>query len=263
MNDTLKADNNTISERLRNAEREVKAIDPVSQLIGNDDIEMAYSIQDMNTEYRINQGARIVGKKIGLTSTAVQEQLGVDQPDFGILFDDMLITNNGSIERHRMLRPKAEGEIAFMLKKDLTKNKHDWSDILEATDYITAAIEIVDSRIRDWKIKITDTIADNASAAYYVISEMKRSVHGFDLENCEKTLTLNGETASTGKGSGCMDNPLNAMVWLADKMVELKKPLRAGEIILSGALGKFVDIESGDIVRLDIEGLDPVEISIL
>ncbi len=252
---------NIIAERLRLAESDASAIDPVSEIIGSSSIPLAYKIQELNTNLRIAKGARITGKKIGLTSPAVQKQLGVHQPDFGFLFDDMEIHEGNSLSVDKLIYPKVEGEIAFVLKSDISTICHSINDIKDAVEYAIAAIEIVDSRIKDWNIKISDTIADNASASHYVLSSHKKSLDEIDLINCTMQLSINNEIESTGAGKECMGNPLNALLWLSNKMVENGQHLKKGEVILSGALGKFVDVKKGDSVKLYIEGLGSASVS--
>jgi 2-keto-4-pentenoate hydratase len=203
----------------------------------------------------------IKGKKIGLTSFVVQEQLGVDQPDYGILFDTMEV-KDGKLAFSELVQPKAEAEIAFVLGEDL-EGDFNITDLIEAIDYATVSIEIVGSRVADWNIRITDTIADNASASHYILGDAKVSIDDVDLVGCQMTMTKNGEIASEGTGEACMDNPLNAALWLAQTMAKQGSPLRKGEVLLSGALGPMVPIEKGDIFEATIEGLGSVKLEIL
>ena len=258
------SDNNikSISKRLLKAKCDGIPIDPISQVIGSEDISLAYAIQNTNNHQRLALGAKIIGKKIGLTSSAVQHQLGVDQPDFGILFNDMEISNKGILSSEFLILPKVEAEIAFVLKSDLTKKVITFENVVNAIDYAVAAIEVVDSRIKDWKISITDTIADNASASHFVLGDNKHEIDQLDLINCTMKLHVNNILMSEGIGKNCMGHPLNAVVWLANKMSEMHQPLKAGEVILSGALGKFVDIQKGDVVEINISGLGKANFSL-
>lgn len=234
---------------------------PIREIIGVENIAQAYEIQAINSKKRINNGARVVGSKIGLTSPAVQKQLGVDQPDYGLLFDDMEILNGDSISCTELMQPKAEAEVAFVLKKDLDSTSITAADVISAIDYAVISIEIVGSRIKDWNIKITDTIADNASASHFVIGHKPVSLANLDLVNCKMSMFQNGALASGGNGAACLGSPINACVWLAKTMAAHKSPLKAGELILSGALGPMVSIKPGDSIRAMIEGLGEVSVN--
>lgn len=243
------------AERLRSAHINKATIPPLRDEIGVDNLDFAYSIQNINTQLRLSKGARIVGKKIGLTSKAVQKQLGVDQPDFGILFDDMEVLNGLSINMSKLMQPKVEAEIAFVLAEDLDVDNITIVDLISCIDYALPAIEIVGSRIADWNIKITDTIADNASASHFVIGHTPRTLDEFDVVNCKMEMHKNGTLVSEGQGKDCLGSPLNATLWLANKMVELGQPLQAGELIFSGALGPMSTVAAGDNINVKIEGL--------
>lgn len=246
--------------RLREAYKTRTTIDPLRNEIGMEDLDLAYQIQNINTAYRIQKGAWIVGKKIGLTSPAVQQQLGVDQPDFGVLFDDMEVLNGQEISMQQLMQPKAEAEIAFVLGEDLDMENMTIVDLIDCIDYALPAIEIVGSRISNWDIKITDTIADNASASHYVIGHTPKTLDEFDVVQCKMTMDLNGTQASQGQGAACLGSPLNATLWLAKKMVELGSPLQAGELILSGALGPMINVKAGDSITATIENLGAVSV---
>lgn len=246
---------------LRNAEQSKNSCAPVRNLIGDTSIENAYKVQFINTNYRTETGAKIVGKKIGLTSFKVQEQLGVNQPDFGVLFDDMQIENGGFLAFAELMQPKAEAEIAFILKKDLPKINSTLQEVEDAIDYAVAAIEIVGSRITDWDIKITDTIADNASASHFVLGHVKKKLSEIDVVNGVMQLFKNNILYSEGIGKACLDSPLFATHWLANKMASLNLPLKAGDIILSGALGPMVNVEKNDVIRAQVAGLGEVEVN--
>lgn len=227
------------------------------------ELEKAYRVQQFITEQKIAGGQRVVGKKIGLTSEKVQAQLGVDQPDFGVLLHGMQIQNGETLPFSELMQPKAEAEIAFVLKKDLNQRKHSIEEIKEAVDYAVIAIEIVGSRIENWDIQITDTIADNASASHFVLGEQKVLLEYLDLENCRMQMHINDKLVSEGTGKACLGNPLNAAVWLADKMVEIGNPMKKGEIILSGALGPMANLSANDKVEAEIEGLGKVSFEVV
>jgi 2-keto-4-pentenoate hydratase len=235
--------------------------EPVRIFIGETSQEKAYEVQNLITQSRILQGAKLIGKKIGLTSVKVQQQLGVDQPDFGMLFDDMEIKNGGNLSISETMQPKVEAEIAFVLKKDIYSFNPTLAEIEEAIDYAVAAIEIVGSRIENWDIKITDTIADNASASHFVLGDIKKKLSEIDLIDCEMQLFQNDQLVSQGTGAACLGSPLIAVQWLAKKMVEMGNPLKAGDIILSGALGPMVNVSEGDTIVATIEGLGSVSLS--
>ena len=236
---------------------------PLREQIGVNDVELAYQIQAINNQILIQNGANITGHKIGLTSKAVQEQLGVDQPDFGMLLDTMEVLNGGTIQMSELMQPKVEAEIAFVLGKDLPNRPVSTVELINAIDYALAAIEIVGSRIKDWNIKITDTIADNASASHYVLGHKPTKLSDFDVINCQMSMTKNGSLASEGKGAACLGSPINATLWLADKMAEIGTPLKAGQVILSGALGKMTTVQAGDTIEASIDGLSSVSVSFI
>lgn len=251
------------AKRLREASKKHQTCAPVRSLIGETDIEKAYTVQAINTALRVATGAKIVGSKIGLTSLAVQQQLGVDQPDFGILFDDREVWNGGQISIRELMQPKAEAEIAFVLKKDLTAESIGTADVLAAIDFALPSIEIVGSRIHNWDIKLTDTIADNASASHFVLGHRPTRLESIDLLTCKMTMGKNSEVVSTGQGSACMGSPINALVWLANTMVKMGMPMRAGQVILTGALGPVVEVKAGDRCEAIIEGLGSVSVEFI
>lgn len=232
--------------------------EPVRDLIGEADIDKAYAVQTRVNAARLSGGTAVVGRKIGLTSKAVQEQLGVDQPDFGVLFDDMGYAESETIPMSRLLQPKAEAEVAFVLKADLVDGPLDVEQCRAAVDYAVAALEIVDSRIADWNIKFGDTVSDNGSSALYVLGADPKTLDEVDPVDVEMTMTLNGEQVSSGNGAACLGHPLNALSWLALKAREYGEPLRAGQVILSGALGPMATVPPGAVVTADITGLGSV-----
>ncbi|PLY05214.1 MAG: 2-oxopent-4-enoate hydratase [Arcobacter sp.] len=220
-------------------------------------IEDAYAIQDVLIKKRMSDdGSKIIGKKIGVTSKVVMDMLGVDQPDFGYLLSDMIYSDGDEIDvSTKMIQPKAEGEIAFVLKEDLMGPGVTNADVLRATKFVMPCFEIVDSRITDWKIKIQDTVADNASCGYIVFGGQSADPRDLDLTTCGITLERNGELLHTGAGAAALGSPVNAVVWLANKLGEFGVGLKAGEVILSGALCAMVPIESGDNMTINIGGI--------
>lgn len=230
---------------------------PIGSLIGNDDVDAAYLVQQQLTQWRLADGARIVGRKIGLTSEAVQQQIGVDRPDFGVLFDDMQFGDGELIPSERLLQPRAEAEIAFVLGVDIT-DASDIDVVRASVATAHAALEIVDSRVSDWKILIADTVADNASSGVFVLSPNAFTLDEFAPADVTMRMTRNGELVSTGEGRACLGDPLNALAWLAATAIEVGDPLRAGDIVLSGALGPMISVSPGDEFIADISPLGSV-----
>lgn len=225
---------------------------PVRDLIGRDDIALAYTVQRIGTERRLAAGATVVGRKIGLTSEAVQQQLGVHQPDFGVLFDDMEVGEDGRVPPGWLLQPKAEAELAFVLGADLDVEDVDVALARDAVEYATPALEIVDSRIANWDISFGDTVADNASSGMYVLGTQRLSLSEFSPRDVAMTMWIDGEVVSTGSGAACLGDPLNALAWLARTAREFGEPLRAGQVILSGALGPMVSLARGSVAEAEI-----------
>jgi 2-keto-4-pentenoate hydratase len=246
------------AQALRDAARRREYIAPLRETYPDITVEMAYAIQQRNTEQRLAEGRRIVGRKIGLTSVSVQQQLGVDRPDFGILFDDMSFGDGEPIPASVLHQPKIEAEVAFVLGRDLDMSNPGHLDVLGAIDYALPALEIVGSRIDKWNIKIADTVADNASSSAFVIGTTPKKLSQLDLRLCGMVLERRGEPVSVGAGAACLGHPINAVVWLARTMATLGTPLKAGDLLLSGALGPMVAVAPGDIFETRIHGLGSV-----
>lgn len=238
-----------VRELIARAQVEENAADPVA---------LAYAVQQHNTRLARKQGRRQVGFKVGLTSRSVQQQLGVNQPDFGVLFADMAVGDGQPIAVDAVLQPKVEAEIALVLAHDLDHERHTLADLIRATAFALPAIEVVGSRIANWDIRLEDTIADNASSGCFVLGSRPVTLEALDLVRCGMKMTLRGEPVSVGAGAACLDNPLNAAVWLADTMARFGEPLRAGDILLTGALGPMVPAAAGDIFHAEIQGLGGV-----
>jgi 2-keto-4-pentenoate hydratase len=232
-------------------------INPMREFLTADDVDGAYEIQSINTAYWANAGRVRVGHKVGLTSKAVQAQLGVSQPDFGVLFQDMQIPNGGLLRRSATLQPKVEGEIAVRFGTDVPANAA-LNTVSAAIEGVAPAIEIVDSRIADWKITFADTVADNGSAAFFVTSTKFHPLGELDLWSCGMVLEIDGNPVSVGAGAACLAHPLNAATWLAQTLAARGQPIRAGDIVLTGALGPMVPLRAGDAVRVTIGGLGSV-----
>lgn len=246
------------AERLQQAAETGTPCAPVRELIGADDLAAAYAVQSQVIGARREAGATVVGRKIGLTSVAVQQQLGVDQPDFGWLLDDMDLTGADEVPMSRLLQPKAEAEIAFVLKQDLADGPLDEAQIRESVDYAVAALEIVDSRVTGWDIAFGDTVADNASSGLYVLGTERRTLAEFEPIDVTMSMTIDGVEVSTGTGAACLGDPLNALAWLARTARDYGEPLRAGQVVLSGALGPMRDVPAGATVTADIGGIGSV-----
>lgn len=231
---------------------------PLRETLGSNDPATAYSIQNINTRHWLGQGRKLSGRKIGATSKAVQTMLGLDQPDYGMLFADMACGDGEVIAVDRLQQPRVEGEIAFYLSDDLDSDALTIAEVVHAVEYAVAAIEIVASRVKDWNIRILDTIADNASAGLYMLGTRPRRLCDFDPVLCGMTMESNGEPVATGAGIACLGNPLTATLWLARRMVAVGRPLRKGDVVLSGALGPMVAVEPGDSIEVRINGLGGV-----
>jgi len=242
-----------LAERLRTAYA-MGAVAPLRDGLNPDDVDGAYAVQAVNTRFWLDSGRRIVGRKIGLTSKAVQTQLGVDQPDFGVLFADMEVANGGMLAAGAVLQPKAEAEIALLLSRDVTDTDATVETMMTAADCAMAAIEIVDSRIANWEISFADTVADNGSSAFFVRGDPVR-LRDLDLYTCGMVMEINGKVASLGAGAACLGHPLNAAAWLARTLARRGEPLRAGDILLTGALGPMVALRSGDEVIAHVGGV--------
>lgn len=233
---------------------------PIRNIIGDSDVAAAYAVQGLVNSHRISKGEKVVGAKIGLTSLAVQQQLGVNQPDFGYLFASTEVENGGKLSVREVIQPKAEAEIAFKLKFDLDGEITEES-VSAAVDFAVGAIEIVGSRVLNWDIRITDTVADNASASHFVLGTVTKKIDAVDLAAVTMKLYKNGVEVSAGVGAACLGSPLKALMWLAKTYQELGTPLKAGDWVLSGALGPMVAGESGDHFEAEISDFGKVGFS--
>lgn len=233
-----------------------QAIRPLTEQAPDISIEDAYRISQAFLQHRLDAGERVVGKKIGLTSKAVQTMLKVDQPDFGFLTDKMVFNQGQDIPVGELLmQPRAEGEVAFILKKDLSGPGITAADVLAATECVMPCFEIVDSRIENWQIKIQDTVADNASCGVLLLGDTAVSPRTIDLATCGMVVEKNGRVISTGAGAAALGSPVNCVAWLANTLGRFGIPLKADEIILSGALVPLEPVSAGDVMTLSIGGI--------
>jgi 2-keto-4-pentenoate hydratase len=248
------------------------ATGPVRHVLGAADLVLAYEVQRVVAATRVAEGGRVVGRKVGLTSPVVQRQFGVDQPDFGVLFEDMLVPSGGEVDWSRLISPKAEAEIAFVLGADLDGfgagaspdtgvGEADRVAVAAAVDYAVAALEIVDSRVADWDITITDTVADNASSGLFVLGDRRVPLSEFAPIEVTMSLAKDGVLVSSGEGAACLGDPLNALVWVARMAASLGAPLRAGDVVLSGALGAMVTVEPGNEITAELSVLGAVSVT--
>src|SRR5688572_13310169 len=218
-------------------------------------IEDAYRISRRLLERRLASGEKLIGKKTGVTSKPVQNALGVHQPDFGYLTDSMLFPNGADVPLGRLIQPRAEGEIAFVLDRELAGPGVSPADVVAATRCVKPCFEVVDSRIRDWKIRIEDTIADNASSGVFVLGDDAADPRAVDFVTCGMVVWKNGEVLSTGAGAAALGSPLVCVAWLANTLSSWGIPLEAGEIILSGSLVPLEPVVPGDQMELKIAGI--------
>ena len=246
------------AQRLLDAAVRHEPCEPVRDLLPDGTIDDAYRVAQRVIELS-RADVRRVGRKIGLTSAAVQRQMGVDTPDFGVLFADMSYGDADPIPAGVLLQPRVEAEVAFVLGRDLPERPVVTSDVLRATEFVVAAIEVVDSRIRDWDISIVDTVADNASSGLFVLGGSPRRLGDVDdLRSIEMQLTCEGTTVSAGSGAACLGHPVNAVVWLANAVASRGAPLQEGEVILSGSLGPLAVAEPGKVYEAAFSGLGSV-----
>jgi len=243
---------------LRQAREQRQPIPPISTTYSIVGADAAYAVAEINTQARLMEGRRIVGLKVGLTSKAVQLQLGVGQPDFGVLFDDMEYLTGQEVPMGRLLQPKVEAEIAFVIGRDLGGVEPSYAEFLACVALAVPAIEIVDSAIADWKISLVDTVADNASCGLYVLGDQPVALGQISLGDLGMSMSKNGQTVSVGTGAACLGHPLRAAHWLARIMVARGQGLKAGQVILSGALGPMVPVVAGDLVQAQIGALGSV-----
>ncbi|WP_225010989.1 2-keto-4-pentenoate hydratase [Novosphingobium percolationis] len=246
------------AEQLRGAAASGKPVAPIRDLISAGGVDAAYAVQEINTRHALDSGRRLVGRKIGLTSLAVQRQLGVDQPDYGMLFSDMDVPEGIPISLDQVIQPKVEAEIAIVVGRDLPHPDLTTAEMIRAVEYVVPAIEIVDSRVANWDIRIWDTVADNASSGLFVLGAVPRKLEALDLRECGMVMEVKGEPISVGAGIACLGSPITAALWLARVMAKVGRPLLEGDVILSGALGPMAGVARGDVVEARINGVGTV-----
>lgn len=254
MRDELAAD-------LAQAERSGEPIPPLTAAYPDIDVVDAYEIQLINIRQRVAEGARVQGHKVGLSSKAMQQMMGVDEPDYGHLLDEMELFEDIPVKTNRYLYPRVEVEVGFILSADLPGAGCTEDDVLAATEALVPAIELIDTRITDWKIGLCDTIADNASSAGYVLGEARVSPAGLDVKTIDAVLTRNGEVIAEGRSDAVLGNPVTAVAWLARKVESFGVRLRKGDVVLPGSCTKAIDVHPGDDFVADFAGLGSVRLS--
>lgn len=238
-----------VADLLWEADRTRTPIAPVREVLGTStDIDVGYAVQEINHQRWLAGGRRVSGRKIGVTSKAVQDQIGVDQPDFGTLYADTEFGDGVEIPASRLIQPRAEAEVALVIGRELNRAPHGFAEIIRSVEFALPAIEIVDSRIEDWRISIVDTVADNASCGLYVVGARPVPLSAFDIRTVPMAMTIDGDEVSTGVGAACLGNPINAARWLADVLCERGIPLQPGDVLMTGALGPMQPITAGDLV---------------
>lgn len=253
-------DLNKIAESLWEAEENYKPIEQITKTYPDLSLDDAYKIQIINVKRRVSDKNPVTGKKIGLTSLAMQKSLGVDTPDFGFLYKSMEV-QNGVVYKNQILQPRVEGELVFCLNKDLTGDEDDIDSIIEATEYCCPAFEIVGSRIKDWKLTLPDTVADNASCGMYMLADSVRiDPNKVDLRQVNMSLYKNGELMNQGKGDAVLGHPAKAVLWLSKIMAKYGVKLKKGDIILSGALTAAIPAEPGDSFVCDFEEFGKIKV---
>ncbi|WP_416730854.1 2-keto-4-pentenoate hydratase [Fictibacillus sp. JL2B1089] len=250
-----------LTTELLEAEEKLIPVEPLSARFPELSVKDSYHIQLKWVERKLEEGRVIIGKKVGLTSKAMQNMLGVDEPDYGHLLDHMEVSTGTVLSRKDFIKPKVEAEIGFILKDDLQGPNVTYIDVLMATEALVPTLEIIDSRIEDWKIKLVDTVADNGSSARAVVGKPFYEIDQIDLRMLSMTMLKNGEIRATGAGAAALGHPAHAVAWLANKLADYNMSLKAGELILPGALSSAIDLESGDEVTATFGKLGSVSIS--
>lgn len=250
-----------MAEALVSARTELRQIPPLRESHGLDSLDDAYAVQEAANRRWLNGGRRLVGRKIGLTSAAVQAQMGIDHPDFGMLWADYFFTEGEVVDTRRFMQPKVELEVAFVMDRSFDDPQVPMAELIRRVAYAVPALEVVDSAIRNWDIRLVDTVADNASGGGVLLGLGARRLTDLDLRLCGGILSRNGSVVSRGLGVDCMGSPLNATLWLARRMVELGQPLREGDVVMSGAFGPMVPVRPGEVYLAEIAGFSPIQVN--
>lgn len=244
---------------LRNAERSGIPVTPLSERIPDFDVELAYQVQRIGIEEKLREGDSIRGRKVGLTSRALQQMVGVDEPDYGVVLESTVFDSDQPVPTADMIQPRVEAEIAFVLERPLRGPGIRPVDVLAATRWVLPSLEIIDSRIADWKIQLADTVADNASYGRVVLGTAAARPEGFDLRLLGMAMYRNGVLFNTGAGAAALGHPANAVAWLVNKLSEFDESIEAGELVMPGALSApVVDIRPGDVVTAEFDRLGAV-----
>jgi 2-keto-4-pentenoate hydratase len=246
---------------LAQAERSREPIAPLTAAHPDIDVVDAYEIQLINIRQRVAEGARVLGHKVGLSSKAMQQMMGVDEPDYGHLLDEMQVFEDTPVKAGRYLLPRVEVEVGFILGADLPGAGCTEDDVLAATEALVPSIELIDTRITDWKIALCDTIADNASSAGFVLGEGRVSPTDVDVKTIEAVLTRNGEVVAEGRSDAVLGNPVTAVAWLSRKVESFGVRLRKGDVVLPGSCTRAIDARAGDAFVADFTGLGSVRLS--
>jgi 2-keto-4-pentenoate hydratase len=256
----LTEDRVAAAEALAQAERDRAPVDPLTQKWPDLEVADAYEIQSINIRARSTRGGVVRGHKVGLTARAMQDMLGVNEPDYGQLLDDMLLEDGSTLEMAELCQPKAEIEVAFVLDSPLTGPGVTVPDVLRATAFVMPALEIIDSRIRDWQITLSDTIADNASSARVVLGAKASRLDGLDPRLLGCTIRRNGEIVETGASGAALGNPAKAVAWLANKLAQFGESLQEGQIVMPGACTRAIDVSAGDHLIGEFDALGSVSV---
>ncbi|WP_299562351.1 2-keto-4-pentenoate hydratase [uncultured Mycolicibacterium sp.] len=250
-----------LAAELAQAERSRVPITPLTDRHPDIDVVDAYEIQLINIRQRVAEGARVVGHKVGLSSEAMQKMMGVDEPDYGHLLDEMEVFEDKPVPTGRYLYPRVEVEVGFVLAEDLPGAGCTEADVLAATEAFVPAIELIDTRITDWKIKLCDTIADNASSAGFVLGKARVAPSDIDIKAIDAVLTRNGEVVAEGRSDAVLGNPVTAVAWLARKVADFGVRLKAGDIVLPGSCTRAIDALPGSHFVADFTGLGSVQLT--
>jgi 2-keto-4-pentenoate hydratase len=247
-----------LADQLHAAERDVRPVPALTDRWPELTVEDAYAIQQLNVERRVAAGARIAGRKVGLTSAPMQQMLGVDQPDYGVLLDDMFVEEGDDVPLERLIAPRVEAEIAFVLGADLAGPGVSSVAALRAIAGAFPALEIIDSRVADWKITLADTVADNASSGMVALGARVTPIEHLDLRLLGMAISRNGVAVDSGAGAAVLGHPARCVAWLANRLATFGASLRAGDVILAGALHRAIPIVHGDVVRAEFAHLGAV-----